>query len=173
MEKGLPLAYNRDLQESKEAAFDSADTALVCVRAFTVLVGSLEPKAERMRDAAEAGCLWAADASEYLALRGLPFRTAYAAGRALVEAWTAASGPGGLGRSPSAAGLVAKLGQDGLASLHEAWKGVDLAALAAHLSLDACIARRDLAGGPAPARSEAELRRLEGVVAAARAAAKA
>lgn len=171
MEKGLPLAYNRDLQESKEAAFDSADTALACTRAFTALVAALEPRPERMRDAAEAGCLWAADAAEYLALRGLPFRTAYAAGRALVEAWTAAAGPGGMGKTPSAAGLVAALGREGLAALHEAWQGVDLAALAAHLSLDACIARRDLPGGPAPERSEAELRRLAAFVAAARAAA--
>ena len=171
MEKGTPLAYNRDLQESKEAAFDAADTAMACTRAFTALVRALEPHPGRMRDAAEAGCLWAADAAEYLALRGVPFRTAYAAGRALVEAWVSASGSGGLGRSPAAAGLLAALGTAGLAALHPAWEGVDLQDLRAHLELDACIARRDLPGGPAVPRVRAELTRLESVIAAAREAA--
>ena len=171
MEKGLALAYNRDLQESKEAAFEAADAALSCTRAFTALVAALEPKVDRMREAAEAGCLWAADAAEYLALRGVPFRTAYAAGRALVEAWAAASGPGGLGRSPSSAGLLAKLGGEGLAALHPAWAGTGIPELAAHLSLDACVARRDLPGGPAPKRNIEELRRLGELIAAAREAA--
>jgi argininosuccinate lyase len=168
MEKGLALAYNRDLQECKEAAFDAADTALACLRAFTVLVKALEPDAGRMRKAAEAGCLWAADAAEYLVLRqGVPFRTAYAAGRALVEAWEAAKTPQGLGRSPSTAGLIARLGTKGLAALHPAWQGVDVQALASWLALDACVARRELPGGPAPARARAEIGRLRALAAAA------
>ena len=93
IQKGLPLAYGTDLQEDKELVFDAADTAISCARAFARLVQALEPKPERMREAAEDGCLWAADAAEFLVLRGVPFRTAYAAGRKLVEARAAAAGP--------------------------------------------------------------------------------
>jgi argininosuccinate lyase len=114
-----------------------------------------------MRDAAESGCLWAADAAEYLVLRlGVPFRTAYAAGRKLVEAWSAAAASGRWGRTPALQGLLANMGSQGLSALHPAWAGAGLGELAAYLSLDACIARRDLPGGPASARVEAELARL-------------
>ncbi|HET7839282.1 MAG TPA: hypothetical protein VFL04_05950, partial [Rectinemataceae bacterium] len=110
---------------------------------------------------AEAGCLWAADAAEFLVGKAVPFRTAYAAGRALVEAWARAAGPGGgFGRNPSVAGLIASLGEPGLAALHTAWSGVQPGELAPYLSLEACVARRDLVGGPAPARCAAEIGRL-------------
>jgi len=160
LQKGLPLAYGSDLQEDKELVFDSGDTAISCARAFARLVQALEPKPERMREAAEDGCLWAADAAEFLVLRGVPFRTAYAAGRKLVEARAAAAGPAKLGRSPAVGAVIADLGVEGLAALHDAWKGVDPGELARYLSLDACIARRDLVGGPAPSRACAEIERL-------------
>lgn len=164
MQKGLPLAYDRDLQEDKSLVFDSGDTATACARAFARLVQALEPKVDRMRQAAEDGCLWAADAAEFLVLRGVPFRTAYAAGRKLVEARAAAAGPSRLGRSPAAGAVIADLGAAGLAALHPAWQGVDTGELSRYLALDACIARRDLVGGPAPARVKAEIERLRGFV---------
>ena len=160
MQKGLPLAYDRDLQEDKSLVFDSGDTAVSCAAAFARLVQALEPKAERMREAAEDGCLWAADAAEFLVLRGVPFRTAYAAGRKLVEARAAAAGPSRLGRSPAVGAVVADLGAEGLAGLHDSWRGVDPGELSRYLSLDACVARRDLVGGPAPARTLPEIGRL-------------
>jgi argininosuccinate lyase len=163
IQKGLPLSYGTDLQEDKELVFDSADTAIACARAFARLVKALEPKPERMREAAEDGCLWAADAAEFLVLKGVPFRTAYVAGRKLVEARAAALGK--LGLSPSVDALIADLGAAGLAALHEAWKGVDTGELARYLSLDACIARRDLVGGPAPGRARSEIERIRGFVA--------
>jgi len=160
MQKGLPLSYNRDLQEDKAIVFDAGDNAVACARAFARLVRALSPNAGRMREAAEDGCLWAADAAEFLVLKGLPFRTAYAAGRKLVEARTAAVDSGRLGAAPSALSLISHLGAAGLASLHEAWKGTDPGELSDYLSLDSCIARRDLPGGPAPARAKAETERL-------------
>ncbi len=160
MQKGLPLAYDRDLQEDKALVFEAGDTALSCLRAFCLLVASLEPQAGRMRDAAESGCLWAADAAEFLVSRGIPFRTAYAAGRALVEAWVRAAEGGGFGRNPAIAGVIAALGEAGLAGLHPAWAGVSPGELVPYLSLEACIARRDLVGGPAPARTASEIGRL-------------
>jgi argininosuccinate lyase len=160
IQKGLPLAYGTDLQEDKELVFDAADTAIGCIRAFGRLVQALHPSPERMREAAEDGCLWAADAAEFLVLRGVPFRTAYAAGRKLVEARAAASGPAKLGRSPMVGAVIADLGAEGLAALHPAWEGVDPGELSRYLSLDACVERRDLVGGPAPARARAEIERL-------------
>ncbi len=168
MQKGLPLAYDRDLQEDKSLVFDSGDTATACAKASARLVKALEPKVDRMREAAEDGCLWAADAAEYLVLRGVPFRTAYAAGRKLVEARAAAAGLSRLGRSPAAGAVIADLGAAGLGALHPAWQGVDTGELSRYLALDACIARRDLVGGPAPARAMAEIERLRGFVAARR-----
>ncbi len=170
MQKGLPLAYDRDLQEDKEAVFDAGDTATSCASAFARLVQALEPKTDRMREAAEDGCLWAADAAEFLVLRGVPFRTAYVAGRKLVEARAAAAGPAKLGRSPAVGAVIADLGSQGLGALHPAWNGVDPGELARYLALDACIARRDLIGGPAASRSSAEIERLRAFVAAKRAA---
>jgi argininosuccinate lyase len=172
MQKGLPLAYDRDLQEDKSLIFDSGDTAFSCALAFARLVRALEPRTERMREAAEDGCLWAADAAEFLVLRGVPFRTAYAAGRRLVEARAAAAGPAKLGRSPAVGAVIADLGSEGLAALHPSWRGVDHGELSRYLSLEACIARRDLVGGPAPARTKAEIERLKAFVDGKRAALK-
>ncbi|MDP3176622.1 MAG: argininosuccinate lyase, partial [Spirochaetaceae bacterium] len=165
MQKGLPLSYNRDLQEDKGLVFDAGDTALDCARAFKLLVQALEPKSERMRAAAEDGCLWAADAAEYLVLRGVPFRTAYAAGRKLVEAYAASVGACGLGKTPAVQALVAQLGNEGMAALHPSWAGVEAGDLVRYLSLDACVERRDLPGGPAPARTLAEIARLRAALA--------
>jgi len=166
MQKGLPLAYDRDLQEDKAAVFDAADTALACVRAFATMVSAIAPVPERMRAAAEEGCLWAADAAEFLVReRGVPFRTAYAAGRALVLAWESARRGGAFGASPSVAGLLAALGEAGLAALHPAWQGVDSGALARYLRLEACVGRRDGVGGPAPEAVEVQLAYLRSFVA--------
>ncbi|MGA2548017.1 MAG: argininosuccinate lyase [Rectinemataceae bacterium] len=172
MQKGLPLAYDRDLQEDKSLVFDAGDTASSCARAFARLVQALEPKTERMREAAEDGCLWAADAAEFLVLQGVPFRTAYAAGRKLVEARAAAAGPARLGRSPAVGAVIADLGGEGLGDLHAAWRGAEPGELSRYLSLDACIERRDLVGGPAPARTRLEIERLQSFVAEKRAALK-
>lgn len=164
MQKGLPLAYNRDLQEDKAIVFDAGDNAVACARAFARLVKALVPNARRMREAAEDGCLWAADAAEFLVLRGVPFRTAYAAGRKLVEARAAAAETGRLGSSPSALIVLRDLGVEGLSALHESWKGIDPGELSEYLSLEACVSRRDLPGGPAPSRAKAEIERLRSFV---------
>ncbi len=74
--KGLPLTYNRDLQEDKEAFFDSVDTALACLEVFTGMLGALRPRPEAMR-AAAGNLLCATDVADYLARKGLPFRQAH------------------------------------------------------------------------------------------------
>lgn len=75
--KGLPLAYNSDMQEDKEALFDVIDTVKACLRVFTPMLVTLTLRPERMRDAAAGGFGTATDMADYLAAKGMPFRQAH------------------------------------------------------------------------------------------------
>ncbi len=75
--KGLPLTYNRDLQEDKEPLFDTCETLLSALSLSTLLIEGLQVKAERMRKACEEGHLTATDLADYLVLKGIPFRDAH------------------------------------------------------------------------------------------------
>ncbi len=75
--KGLPLSYNRDLQEDKEPVFDTVDTVRGTLQVLSPLVRGLQVNADRMRQAAEEGFLNATDAADYLVSKGLPFRQAH------------------------------------------------------------------------------------------------
>ncbi|MBV9092738.1 MAG: argininosuccinate lyase, partial [Streptosporangiaceae bacterium] len=75
--KGLPLAYNRDLQEDKEPVFDAVDTVLLVLPAMAGLVATLRINAERLRQDAAVGYTLATDLAEYLVCRGVPFREAH------------------------------------------------------------------------------------------------
>ncbi len=75
--KGLPLAYNKDLQEDKEALFDAADTLRDSLEAMARLLPATTVRADRMRAACEAGFVTATDVADYLAARGVPFRDAH------------------------------------------------------------------------------------------------
>jgi argininosuccinate lyase len=76
--KGLPTAYNRDLQEDKEALFDSVDTARTALEVFTAMLPELKVNRERMESAAADPQLLATDLAEYLVGKGMPFREAHA-----------------------------------------------------------------------------------------------
>ena len=75
--KGLPLAYNKDMQEDKEAIFDSVDTIKGCLQAFTPMLASITVLKDNMKNAAAKGFINATDAADYLTKKGLPFREAY------------------------------------------------------------------------------------------------
>ncbi|HSF30069.1 MAG TPA: argininosuccinate lyase [Candidatus Tectomicrobia bacterium] len=75
--KGLPLAYNSDMQEDKEALFDVIDTVKACLRVFAPMLANLTLHPERMRHAASEGFGTATDMADYLAAKGLPFRQAH------------------------------------------------------------------------------------------------
>ena len=75
--KGLPLAYNRDLQEDKEPLFDTVDTVKAAVTLMAGLLAQLEVRPERMAAALHGGFLTATDMADYLVTKGLPFRTAH------------------------------------------------------------------------------------------------
>ena len=75
--KGLPLAYNRDLQEDKEPLFDTVDTVKAAVRLMAGLLEELTVRPEKMAAALHGGFLTATDMADYLVTKGLPFRTAH------------------------------------------------------------------------------------------------
>ncbi len=75
--KGLPLAYNKDMQEDKEAIFDAVDTVEMCLDVFDGMVSTMSVIPENMRDAAGRGFINATDLADYLVRKGLPFRDAY------------------------------------------------------------------------------------------------
>jgi len=75
--KGLPLSYNRDLQEDKEPAFDAADTLELCLAAVTGMVPSIRVHEVRMAEAARQGFMEATDLADALAVKGMPFREAH------------------------------------------------------------------------------------------------
>ena len=82
--KGIPLAYNKDMQEDKEAIFDSVDTVKMCLNAFTPMVETMTVLKDNMRAAAAKGFINATDCADYLVGKGLPFRDAYKATGELV-----------------------------------------------------------------------------------------
>ncbi|MBP1736389.1 MAG: Argininosuccinate lyase [Oscillospiraceae bacterium] len=75
--KGIPLAYNKDMQEDKEPVFDAIDTVEQCVPVFTAMVDTLTVKTKTMARAASGGFINATDCADYLVKKGLPFRDAY------------------------------------------------------------------------------------------------
>jgi argininosuccinate lyase len=75
--KGLPLAYDKDMQEDKEGVFDAAATLAACLRACTGMIATLRFDEERMRSGARGGFMVATDLADHLAARGVPFREAH------------------------------------------------------------------------------------------------
>ena len=75
--KGLPLAYNKDMQEDKEAVFDSIETLEKCLSVFAPMVATMRVNADNMYKAAQGGFINATDLADYLVRKGLPFRSAY------------------------------------------------------------------------------------------------
>ena len=77
MLKGLPLAYNKDMQEDKESLFDATETVSRCLEIFAPMIRTMKVKSENMYRAAQRGFINATDLADYLTKRGMPFRTAY------------------------------------------------------------------------------------------------
>ncbi len=75
--KGLPLAYNKDMQEDKEAVFDAVDTVKMCLEVFAGMVETLTALPENMKKAAQKGFINATDLADWMVKQGLPFRSAY------------------------------------------------------------------------------------------------
>ncbi|WP_345752816.1 argininosuccinate lyase [Microbacterium rhizophilus] len=134
--KGLPLAYNRDLQEDKEPVFDSVDTLEVVLPAFTGMVATLRFDGDRMAELAPQGFSLATDVAEWLVKRRVPFREAHEISGALVRACE----DGGIGLEDASDDLLASVSAHLTPEVREV------------LSIEGSVASRTGAGGTAPER---------------------
>ena len=75
--KGIPLAYNKDMQEDKECVFDACDTVKMCLKVFTEMIDGMKAIPRNMMTAAQKGFINATDLADYMVKKGMPFRTAY------------------------------------------------------------------------------------------------
>ncbi len=142
--KGLPLAYNKDMQEDKEAIFDALDNTALCVSVFTKMFATMTVKPDAMRRAASGGFINATDAADYLTRKGLPFRDAYKASGTLVR-YCIQNGRTLEELSLEEFRAVCPLfGPD----VYEA------------IDLKNCVSRRDIPGGPGPDSVRAQLEAL-------------
>ena len=142
--KGLPLSYNRDLQEDKSPLFDSVDTVRVALGILIALLPRLRVRPDRMRAAAGAGHTLATELADYLATKGLPFRAAHAVVGAIVQA-ALADGRG--------------LEDFSLAELRR-FSPLFGRDVRRWLSPEAAVRRRRAVGGTAPTNVERRLRAL-------------
>lgn len=145
--KGLPLAYNKDLQEDKEPVFDAIDTVKDTLRAFIEMMAGVVPNREQMRKAAAAGYPTATDLADYLTRRGVPFRTAHdIVGRVVRHASEAGCG-------------VAELSLDDLRS----YSDVITDDVYKVLTLEGSVAARNHVGGTAPNQVLKQVERWEAI----------
>lgn len=145
--KGLPLAYNKDLQEDKEPVFDAIDTVKDTLRAFIEMMAGVVPNREQMRKAAAAGYPTATDLADYLTRRGVPFRTAHdIVGRVVRHASEAGCG-------------IAELSLDDLRS----YSDVITDDVYKVLTLEGSVAARNHVGGTAPNQVLKQVERWEAI----------
>ncbi|HOV40332.1 MAG TPA: argininosuccinate lyase, partial [Oscillospiraceae bacterium] len=134
MMKGLPLAYNKDMQEDKEAVFDALDTAKLCVSTFIPMLKTMKVLKENMRNAAARGFINATDCADYLVKKGLAFRDAYKITGRLVAICI----DNGLTLETLPLEEYKKLSQAFESDVYDAIK------------LETCVNGRNVPGGPAP-----------------------
>ncbi len=144
MMKGLPLAYNKDMQEDKEAIFDAVDTLRMCLTAFIPMVDTMKVLPENMRVAAAKGFINATDCADYLVGKGIPFRDAYKITGTLV-AMCIESGK--------------TLETLPIEEYQELCPEFDMDIYEA-ISLENCVQRRTVTGSPAPQNVQAQAERV-------------
>ena len=136
MLKGLPLAYNKDMQEDKEAVFDTVDTVQLSLRVAAIVLANATVNEDRTRDAATKGYLNATELADYLVKKGVPFRTAHeTVGNAVLYA----------------IGEGKELHELRLEQLQEFSPAIE-SDVAEALTLDATLAAKNTVGGTSPAR---------------------
>ncbi len=132
--KGLPLAYNKDMQEDKEAVFDALDTVKICLDVMIPMIESMKVKPDNMKKAASRGFINATDLADYLVVKGLPFRSAYKISGGIV-AHCIANGQ-----------ILEELPID----VYKSFSDVIGEDVYAAIDLEACLRRRVSEGGPSP-----------------------
>lgn len=139
--KGLPLAYNKDMQEDKEAVFDCVDTTKLCLQIMAPMLTSMKAKPKNMLLAAQKGFINATDLADYLTKKGVPFRSAYKISGQLVAYCIAHDT------------VLEQLPLE----TYKTYSDVFEDDLYTEISLKTCVARRISAGGTGPASVQAQL----------------
>ncbi len=145
MMKGLPLAYNKDMQEDKEAIFDATDTVKLCIKTFIPMLATMTVYKENIRAAAAKGFINATDCADYLVKKGMPFRTAYKLTGTLVAICIEKNTT--LEQLPIEE--YKKLSEKFDSDIYDA------------ISLDRCVMTRNVEGGPAPEAVKAQIAELK------------
>ena len=146
MLKGLPLAYNKDMQEDKEAVFDGFDTVKACLCVFAPMLATMRVKKDVMREAAGRGFIGATDLADYLTKKGMPFRTAYKiTGEIVAECIRC-------GKTLETLPLAA----------YKAHSGLFEEDLYGEIALETCVKKRISEGGTGPDSVAAQLRYVAG-----------
>ena len=147
--KGLPLAYNKDMQEDKEAVFGAIDTVKQCLEVFTPMFSTMTLRRDNMRKAASRGFINATDCADYLTKKGVPFRDAYKTVGRLVNQCIKADETLETMTMRDFAAISNKFGDD----VYDA------------LDLRTCVAGRKVIGGPAPQEVTRQIDKIEKFVA--------
>lgn len=132
--KGLPLAYNKDMQEDKEALFDSVDTVINCLKVYIPMLKAISVKKEAMEKAAAYGYMNATDLADYLTKKGMPFRDAYKL----------------TGKIVADAIKMKKSLEEIKIEEYKAYSPVFSEDLYGVIDIKECVKRRNSEGGPAP-----------------------
>ena len=143
--KGLPLAYNKDMQEDKEPVFDAVDTVELCLPVFAAMLDTMTVRTDNMRAAAGHGFINATDCADYLTKKGMPFRDAYTVTGKLVAACTAQ------GKT------LEELTLEELKAVSELFEADVYDAL----NLENCMALRGSYGGPAVSETARQIGAIE------------
>ena len=143
--KGLPLAYNKDMQEDKEPVFDAVDTVEMCLPVFAAMLDTMTVRTDNMRKAAGHGFINATDCADYLTKKGMPFRDAYTVTGHLVAQCTAR------GKT------LEELTLEELKAVSELFEADVYDAL----NLENCMALRSSYGGPAVAETARQIGEIE------------
>ena len=138
MLKGLPMAYNKDMQEDKEGVFDACDTVSMCLPVMTGMIETMTAKPEAMKKAAQRGFINATDLADYLVRKGLPFRSAYKISGAIV------------GDCVKSGAVLEELPLE----TYQQYSGLFDSDIYEAIDLTACVEKRTSAGGPAKVQEQ-------------------
>ena len=149
MMKGIPLAYNKDMQEDKEPVFDAIDTVEMCLPVFAAMIDTMTVRTDNMRKAAGKGFINATDCADYLTKKGMPFRDAYTVTGKLVAACT------------QQGKTLEELTLDELKAVSDLFDEDVYEAI----NLENCMALRSSYGGPAVSETTRQIEAIEAFVA--------
>lgn len=146
--KGLPLSYSKDLQEDKESVFNACDTVKICLELMSPVINSIEANAENMRNAAQESFVNASDCADYLVSKGINYMKAYN----IVKKMIVYCQENNI--------FIDHLPLDVLLGFSNKFEE-DIFEV---ISLDKCLKRRDIEGGPAPLRVEEQIHRVRSLL---------